>query len=69
MKKSDFEFLDQCKKELLSKLLKSGLPEDYIKRVMVDKENHVFEYLSNLNKHNWDMTLFIKLEVRRIMTI
>lgn len=69
MKKSDFDFLDQCKKELLSKLLKSGLSEEYIKKVLVDKENHVFEYLSSLNKHSWDMTIFIKLEVRKIMAI
>lgn len=69
MKKSDFDFLDQCKKELIQKLLKSGLSEDYIKRVLVDKENHVFEYLSSRSKHEWDMTLFIKLEVQRIMTI
>lgn len=69
MKLSEYDFLEKCEGTLIENLLKGGLTPQKVIQIVTDKREHVFNYLDNLSKHEWNMTLFIKLEIKRIMRI
>lgn len=69
MKISEKDFLEKCEGALIENLLRGGLTPQKVIQIVTDKREHVFNYLDSLSKYEWNMTLFIKLEVKRIMGI